>query len=226
MGRRCGGWVGDGLVYDGTTLPIPTVFSGDSIIVQNAAVACGKSRLCWNGSAYVPAAGETIASAWGIGDAYLADVTPGNLTQTVIYQGALIPHYMLPGGFKGEIFVQAGASNAAGVSGCCIGFAVATSAPTTPLDTQSYNYPGTWGGTPNANGVGFEQTTAYRQIGVNLARTQIKHANGGNGRYSRNQCNPTDLTAGNARLYVVAKASHVSDRFTVDGIALRSIGGI
>ena len=112
--------LGGGIVYDGTTYPLPLTapYKGYKIAVVNPAVPDGWSTLKWTGTGWVPPKGELIAAVWR-GAAPVALVTPGVIGQVEIFGATgnlskIIPGYMIPAGLLMKIQGGISIRNAAG----------------------------------------------------------------------------------------------------------------
>lgn len=212
------GWVAQsmsaaGIIYNGTTIPLPVASAaniGQQILVVNPAVPRGFSRLESTGTMWAPPSGELIVAANVppvTAAQPVADVTPGVTTVVQVYQGPVIPDYMLPLGLRIVTRAKFRITNpGTGVAGAQVGCGISGSAP----NMLNYN------DFPN----GISVTPPVYQLGNNTEvikpsiRTSSKFGNCPSSVSSTDSDDQYGLpfVAGANRLYCTAKPSSMTDR--------------
>ena len=213
------GWTLAGTPYVGSVLP-PVGPVGREILVDNAAVPSGCSKLRSNGTIWAPPAGELIAAVWR-GASPVALVTPGVTTLTVVYSSPVIPDYMLPANQKGRLTGNICAFNAAGVPNCMVALCISGSVPTTGY-AFSYNYPLAQNVTPNSGGMGVA-AISFCEVILNNARANFMHPTSG-GPLERNSGG--NFVSGANKIYAMAQPSSVTDQIQFDGASFVSEGNL
>lgn len=208
-------------VYNGTARPLPVAgdYIGQRIMVANAAVPRGVSRLEWTGAIWAPPAGELIAGIW-CGANPVALVTPGVTSLTKIYASPVIPDYMLPDGLIFTANSIMSAANASGVSGCMLGVTISGNTPT-GATAQLYARGATVtpGGNPLA--LGASVATAQRKA------TAFRTSHGEMPSAFAFDLSPIGTFVSNAcKLYAMAKPSGVNDQIRFDGASVISMGAL
>lgn len=208
-------------VYNGTTRPLPVAgdYIGQRIMVANAAVPRGVSRLEWTGSIWAPPSGELIVGIWGNANP-VALVTPGVTSLTKIYESPVIQDYMLPDGVIARVDTVMCAINVAGVGGCILGVGICGAIPS---GQNIINYPANASIIPdNIGGVGISGASYYlkRKAG-NFVHSGV-YTTGRN--IDTNTCGP--YNSGACKLYAMAKPSGVADQIRFDGASVISMGAL
>lgn len=219
-GAGAGRWVGDGIVYNGTTLPIPTVYSGDYVLVANPNVPSGKTSLCWTGTAYKPCAGDVILELSG--DPYLTQATPGVQALYKAWESPVIPDYLIPDKTILRLNVSANIRNISGVGGCHIMSSVSGSEPS---DIEAVNYAlGIRSFTPSASGSGFAATVAgyqrrsgsvYKKPSWGMNSANILTTSESAAEITANSV-AMEFIPGSSKMYVKAVTKSVNDIVTVN----------
>lgn len=197
-------------VYVGSNIPASGSDVGQLIQVDNPAVPGGRSILRWTGTLWAPPAGEPIAIANVAPTTVavpVADVTPGVTTVVQVYQGPVIPNYMLPLGLRISTRAKFRITNpGTGVAGALLGCGISGSAP----NMVNYN------DFPN----GVQVTPPTYQTGNNAdvmkpsIRTSTLFGNSPASISTADSDNQYGLpfVSGSNRLYCTAKPSSVTDR--------------
>lgn len=212
--------LGGGIVYDGTTYPLPLTapHKGYKIAVVNPAVPDGWSTLKWTGTGWAPPRGELIASVWR-GASPVALVTPGVTAVTQIYAGQPAPDYMIPNLTVMEITGYLTAQNASGVAGCLLSLNFCGSVPTA---IEVYQSP-----------LGASITPPSTVLGVNVGvhgkiqRVGAELNSGSGDQVSGNLSNRAGIFAsGLNRIYAMAKPSSPTDLIQFDGCSVIAMGNL
>ena len=197
------------------------LFVGQIVWVANPAVPLGRSRLMWNGSAFVPPAGEVIACQWR-GASSILTVTPGagNIgVVTLAYSSPVIPDCFLLANGKFEFYGSSGNVNASGVTNAMQTLYV-SGAALTWAHGNSFLYPLSYVGAGNAAGAGIGGSRQL--VSLNNARTGFKHPSSS----VLEGVGTSSFVSGGTKVMFNVEASHAGDTFQLDGYQLTCVGNL
>lgn len=200
---------------------------GQIVWLPNPAVPLGRSRLQWNGTAWVPPAGEPIILINPqLNGSAIVDITPGVTTLLQIWASNVIPDYMIPDGLNMSIEGNIGAMNSVSQTNTVLlGFALSGSVPTAiaygayiPASNQ----------TPNAafpKGLG---SGIYYQRLISRYNDAFRGPDPvyGDGSVSLSGVTTGYAVSNSIRLYAMANPGHISDRILFYRAAVYSKGNL
>lgn len=225
--------LGGGIVYDGTTYPLPLTapYKGYKIAVVNPAVPDGWSTLKSTGTTvagFVPPKGELIASVWR-GASPLVDVVPGVIGRVEIFGATgnlskAIPGYMIPAGLVMKIQGGITIKNASGVAGAQVQLTLSGS----DLGPSA----GLWKNVaPVSSGIGLGQNWSagptYQEcayVSRNQADPTVFSTPVNNGPFPGNTVG--SFVGGANRLLAYATTTSITDRVQFDGCQITSEGNL